>query len=158
MIFTTRYSPELGLKLCHFCYIGYLSTIPYLERVCCHFCAVNFDLFTEACYLDSLVQRAGRVNRKGKLGDEGQGIVVVCVPEGWNNRASSLPYDYKMLDDSIAIIEEEAENITSELDYVTLTNLFYDQSWQSSQEAEERFEEIWNRVHMYIEQISQRKA
>jgi CRISPR-associated endonuclease/helicase Cas3 len=109
---------------------------------------IDYDvMFTEACYLDSLVQRAGRINRKGKLGNEGQGIVVVCVPEGWNNRTSSLPYDYEMLSDSIAIIEEEANNITSELDYVTLTNLFYDQSWQSSQEAEERFEEIWNRVH-----------
>lgn len=108
---------------------------------------IDYDvLYTEACYPDSLVQRAGRVNRYGKLGNDGQGKVVVCLPEGWNDRKSALPYDFNMLHDSIELIQREVNNINSELDYVRLTNLFYDQSWQSSQEAEERFEGIWNRL------------
>jgi CRISPR-associated endonuclease/helicase Cas3 len=109
---------------------------------------IDYDvMYTEVCYPDSLVQRAGRINRYGKLGNEGQGLVVVCLPEGWNNRDSSLPYDFNMLSDSIALIEGEVNNINSELDYVRLTNLFYDESWRSSQEAEERFESIWIRLH-----------
>jgi CRISPR-associated endonuclease/helicase Cas3 len=108
---------------------------------------IDYDvMFTEACYMDSLVQRAGRINRRGNLG-EGQGLVIVCLPEGWDNKTSALPYDFDMLHDSIVLIDREAPYINSELDYVKLTNLFYDQSWRRSDEAEERFEVIWNRVH-----------
>lgn len=57
------------------------------------------------------------------------------------------PYDFDMMNDSIALIKDEAGNITSELDYVRLTNSFYDRSWRRSDDAEDRFEEIWNRVH-----------
>ena len=118
---------------------------------------IDYDImFTEACYLDSLVQRAGRINRYGKLGNQGQGLIVVCDPEGWNTESSSLPYDYNMIRDSIKLIEEEADHITSEFDYIRLTNVFYDQSWQRSEEAEERFEEIWNRVrYVYRANLSE---
>ena len=56
---------------------------------------------------------------------------MVCLPEGWDDKTSSLPYDSEMLHDSIALIEQEADKINSELDYVRLTNLFYDRSWLS---------------------------
>ena len=102
---------------------------------------INYDaLFTEACYLDSLVQRAGRINRYGDLGNEGQGLVKVCLPEG------SLPYDSIMLEQSIKLLSEEFDKITSELDYIRLTNRFYDENWKSSIEAEERFGRIWRAV------------
>jgi CRISPR-associated endonuclease/helicase Cas3 len=102
---------------------------------------IDYDvLFTEACYLDSLVQRAGRINRRGNLGNNGEGVVRVFQPEG------SLPYISRMLENSIRLLRDEAYTISSELDYVRLTNQFYDESWESSEEAEERFEEIWTQL------------
>jgi hypothetical protein len=59
----------------------------------------------------------------------------------------SLPYDPELLGSSISLLREEAKSIVSELDYLNLTNRFYDQYWNRSEEAEERFEEIWNQVH-----------
>jgi CRISPR-associated endonuclease/helicase Cas3 len=42
---------------------------------------IDYDiLFTEVYYLDSLVQRAGRINRQGKLGNDGEGLVKVFLP------------------------------------------------------------------------------
>ena len=39
---------------------------------------IDYDvMFTETCYPDSLVQRAGRVNRRGNLGNKGEGLVRV---------------------------------------------------------------------------------
>ena len=53
---------------------------------------IDYDiLFTEICYLDSLVQRSGRINRFGHLGNNGQGLVNVFLPEG------DSPYDPDML-------------------------------------------------------------
>ena len=99
---------------------------------------IDYDiLFTEACYWDSLVQRAGRINRYGKLGNKGEGLVKVFLPEG------DPPYDSRMLKNSVELILEKAQSISSEMDYVRLTNEFYDQSWQPSEEAEERYETIW---------------
>ena len=44
---------------------------------------IDYDiLFTETCYLDSLVQRSGRINRFGHLGNKGQVLVNVFFPEG----------------------------------------------------------------------------
>ncbi len=42
---------------------------------------IDYDvLFTEACYPDSLVQRAGRINRFGLQGNNGEGIVRIFLP------------------------------------------------------------------------------
>jgi CRISPR-associated endonuclease/helicase Cas3 len=72
---------------------------------------IDYDvLFTEACYLDSLVQRAGRINRRGNLGNNGEGVVRVFQPEG------SLPYISRMLENSIRLLRDEAYTISSELD------------------------------------------
>jgi CRISPR-associated endonuclease/helicase Cas3 len=112
---------------------------------------IDYDiLFTECCYLDSLIQRSGRINRYGNLGNEGQGLINVFLPEG------DLPYDSDMLRDSIDLIRDKADTISSELDYVRLTNEFYDQSWQRDEEAEERFETIWTVVrYIYRANLSE---
>jgi CRISPR-associated endonuclease/helicase Cas3 len=111
---------------------------------------IDYDeMFTEICYPDSLVQRAGRINRYGKLGNDGQGLINLYLPEDWNtNRnVASLPYDQDLLDSSVSLLRDEAQSISSELDYLNLTNMFYDRYWNRSEESEERFEEIWNQVH-----------
>jgi hypothetical protein len=74
------------------------------------------------------------------LGNNGEGLVRVFLPE------VALPYDSHMLGNSIRLLRQEAHTISSELDYVRLTNQFYDESWESSEEAEERFEEIWTQL------------
>jgi hypothetical protein len=91
----------------------------------------------------------GRINRNGKLGNNGQGLINLFLPEDWNSNknVASLPYDPDLLESSISLLEEEAPLIRSELDYLELTNRFYDQYWNRSEESEERFEEIWNQVH-----------
>jgi len=74
----------------------------------------------------------------------------VFLPEG------HMPYDSGMLNDSVKLIQEEGQNITSEMDYIRLTNEFYDKSWQSSQDAEERFETIWTIVrYIYRANLSE---
>jgi CRISPR-associated endonuclease/helicase Cas3 len=112
---------------------------------------IDYDvLFTEACYPDSLVQRAGRINRNGDLGNSGEGLINVFLPEGHR------PYECRMLNDSIKLIQEKAKKISSEMDYIRLTNEFYDRSWQSSQDAEERFETIWTIVrYIYRANLSE---
>jgi CRISPR-associated endonuclease/helicase Cas3 len=114
---------------------------------------IDYDiLFTEACYLDSLIQRAGRINRYGHLGNNSQGLVKVFLPEG------DPPYDPDMLKNSKDLIREKAHTISSEMDYIRLTNEFYDQSWQSSQDAEERFETIWTIVrYIYRANLSEER-
>ena len=92
---------------------------------------IDYDvMFTEACYPDSLVQRSGRINRRGNLGNNGEGLVRVFLPEGWyeNKDKNSLPYDQLLLSASIAIIKDKAPRITSEYDYITITNEFYNKS------------------------------
>jgi CRISPR-associated endonuclease/helicase Cas3 len=60
---------------------------------------IDYDiLFTEACYLDSLVQRAGRINRYGNLGNNGEGLVNVFLPE------NTLPYESSMLQNSVKLV------------------------------------------------------
>lgn len=114
---------------------------------------IDYDiLFTETCYLDSLVQRSGRINRFGHLGNKGQGLVNVFLPEG------DPPYNPDMLKNSEDLIRDKAHTISSELDYIRLTNEFYDQSWQSSEDAEERFETIWAIVrYVYRANLSEER-
>jgi CRISPR-associated endonuclease/helicase Cas3 len=111
---------------------------------------IDYDvLFTEVCYPDSLVQRAGRINRFGKLGNNGEGIIKIFLPEGWQEDAkrASLPYDERLLNKSIDIMKERSNTITSEYDYIEITNSFYNQNWVSSDEAEKRFHTIWHKLN-----------
>ena len=44
------------------------------------------------------------------------------------------------------------------MDYIRLTNEFYDQSWHSSEDAEERFETIWTIVrYIYRANLSEER-
>lgn len=111
---------------------------------------IDYDiLFTEVCYPDSLVQRAGRINRFGLKGNNGEGIVKVFLPKGWNDdeETASLPYDCNLISKSIELLKNESANIGSELDYIRLTNDFYNENWKSSNEAEERFNTIWQKLN-----------
>jgi hypothetical protein len=95
------------------------------------------------------VQRAGRINRRGKLGNNGEGLIRFFLREGWyeNKERNSLPYDEELLSASIEMIEDRAAKITSEYDYIVLTNDFYNKNWKSSsKEAMERYEEIWQEL------------
>jgi CRISPR-associated endonuclease/helicase Cas3 len=122
---------------------------------------IDYDvMFTEACYPDSLVQRAGRINRGGNLGNKGEGLIRVFLPEGWyeNKDRSSLPYDKELLSASILMIKDRAAKITSEYDYITLTDDFYNKNWKSSPEAEKRYEEIWQELsYIYKADLSEEK-
>jgi CRISPR-associated endonuclease/helicase Cas3 len=121
---------------------------------------IDYDvMFTEACYPDSHVQRAGRINRRGDLGNNGEGLIRVFPPEGWyeNKEKNSLPYDERLLSASIAIIKDRATKITSELDYISITNDFYNENWTSnSKEVEERYERIWQELsYIYKANLSE---
>jgi CRISPR-associated endonuclease/helicase Cas3 len=123
---------------------------------------IDYDvMFTEACYPDSLVQRAGRINRRGKLGNNGEGLIRVFLPEGWyeNKEKNSFPYDQVLLSASIAMIKDRAPKITTEYDYITITNDFYNKNWiSSSKEAQERYEEIWQELsYIYKANLSEEK-
>jgi len=107
------------------------------------------------------VQRAGRINRGGKLGNNGEGLISVFLPEGWreNKDKSSLQYDKELLTASISLIKDRAPTIKSEYDYIDLTDSFYNENWKSSQEAEERYEEIWQELsYIYKANLSEEKS
>jgi CRISPR-associated endonuclease/helicase Cas3 len=123
---------------------------------------IDYDvMYTEACYPDSLVHRAGRFNRRGKLGNNGEGLIRVFLPEEWfeNKDKSSLPYDNELFSASIAMIRDRALQITSEYDYVTITNDFYNENWtSSSREAQERYEQIWEELsYIYKADLSEER-
>jgi hypothetical protein len=95
--------------------------------------------------------KSGEDKSIGKLGNSGEGLNVF-LPEG------DAPYDPEMLKNSVELILEKAHSISSEMDYITLTNKFYDQSWKSSQDAEERYETIWNIVrYIYRTNLSEER-
>ncbi len=111
---------------------------------------IDYDvLFTEICYPDSIVQRAGRINRYGSLGNDGEGIVKMFLPDGWNEdkKKASLPYDERLINESIELLKDSSDLIQSEYDYIKLTNRFYDENWKNSNEAEQRFNTIWKKLN-----------
>jgi hypothetical protein len=62
----------------------------------------------------------------------------------------------ELLRDSLSLIRDQAESIESEMDYIRLTNDFYNRFWQSSPEAEESYEEIWQHVsYVYTADLSE---
>src|SRR5207248_58508 len=88
------------------------------------------------------------------------GLIRFFLPEGWyeNKEKSSLPYDEELLSASIPMIKDRAPKITSEYNYIALTDDFYNKNWKSSKEAEERYEEIWQELsYIYKADLSEEK-
>ncbi len=104
-----------------------------------------YTLFTEACYIDSLIQRCGRVNRYNEY--NAPSLVNIFKPINYH------PYNEKILNHAIDIIIDEEDNIKSEYDYVRITNRFYDDIWDDiKSEGDDRFYKIWDKCR-YIYSI-----
>lgn len=101
---------------------------------------ISYDtMYTEACYIDSLVQRAGRINRFNKSKEPC--IVNVFLPK------SHHPYQQDLLRKAIDLITAEQGNTNSEWDYVRITNMFYNEIWDSIRDdSDERFYSIWDKT------------
>jgi len=101
---------------------------------------IDYDLlYTEASYLDSLIQRVGRVNRRG-LKVFAEHNVKIFEPENY------YPYNKKFLETALNILEN-SDKINSELEYLKLTNLFYDEIWAEIKKNEEnRYKKIWKEL------------
>lgn len=109
---------------------------------------IDYDvMFTEACYIDSLVQRAGRVNRRGRRQEPS--TIYIFKPE------SNHPYEPKLLSTAIDMLQQQGE-IRSEWDYVILTNRFYDTIWNEIRvDSVDRFCKIWDRLrYIYSADLS----
>jgi CRISPR-associated endonuclease/helicase Cas3 len=100
---------------------------------------IDYDvLHTEACYPDSLVQRAGRVNRFPRP-ERAIAKVLVYTP------STHYPYEETFLQEGFKILEEYSGKISSELDYITMTDDFYARIWDAMcSETEDRYQEVWN--------------
>lgn len=70
-----------------------------------------------------------------------------------------MPYDKQLLSASIDIIKNRSPKISSELDYIEITNDFYNKNWTSnSEEADERYEGIWQELsYIYKANLSDEK-
>lgn len=114
---------------------------------------IDYDvLFTEACYIDSLVQRAGRVNRRGYKREPAP--VYIFKPE--NNH----PYEPKLLDSAVEIVIHHMDKVRSEWDYVELTDRFYSMVWNEVWVGhEDRFHRVWDKLqHIYSVDLNDREV
>ncbi|AFK21715.1 CRISPR-associated helicase/endonuclease Cas3 [Pyrococcus sp. ST04] len=83
---------------------------------------IDYDvLYTEVSPLDSLIQRFGRVNRRGRK----DGRAYIFIPEG---KRFYLPYDKKSVEVSMGLVKE-LESAESELEYLRLNDRFYEEIW-----------------------------
>ncbi|AEK72015.1 CRISPR-associated helicase Cas3 domain-containing protein [Thermococcus sp. 4557] len=85
---------------------------------------IDYDvMYTETAPLDSLIQRFGRVNRRGQK----KGRVYIFQPEG---KRKHLPYDRDAFKASLALLGE-LEGMESELHLLELNDRFYDEIWNN---------------------------
>ncbi len=72
-----------------------------------------------------------------------------------NKITASLPYNFNLMSKTIDLLSSNLIDIESELDYINLTNIFYNENWKSSDGAEKRFNRIWNILnYIYRAKIS----
>jgi len=103
---------------------------------------INYDtMFTEACYPADLVQRLGRINRRGTTTDNVN--VFVYRPE------SHFPYEKNLLlYHGVPLIHDWQSKIQSEWDYLEMGNQFYEEMWNQfcSPKDEARYDDVWNKL------------
>ena len=104
---------------------------------------INFDiLYTEACPLDALVQRLGRVNRKG---NKSEAKAYICIP----SERSFYIYDRDVVEKSLCLVKQKGSRI-KEKDYILMVNELY-----KSTDFEKKFNEKTNEVKDLINWIQQ---